>query len=681
MSSNNRGGAGRPAGAAPPGSYYGQAPTAPHPPYYPTTSAPPPQGPYAPVGGGGGGGGGGGAAYYGAPPSSAARAGGYPPSTTMATPPPSYGGGVVGGPHYHHHHGAPPPQQQQQQQVPPGPQRPPYPPPPQQPQPQHPPQQQQQQQQQLSQQQPTPNQVAFLQNQGFPSGMIQAVWHLKNVFPLRIWILDNSSYMIVRDAHIIKPDYQQINDVTRWEELRECLTYHTDFYTAFAMPTRFALLNPPPPSSTPGIIVAIPQYFSLMQTGHLALEQEVLGQVVRTLQPHGPTPMTAQLNILHQYIASIDAGLRARRHTVSIVLATQGLPTNDKGESSPQIIQEFIETIRRLESLSVWIVIRLCSDDEKTFEFYNSLDSQDNLDALDDFYGEAVEVYLRNPWLCYALVLHRFRETGFRYHVGTLDAIDERALTLAELRDLGQFLFGVATMPDPSVDWNGFLRALETCMARERPHWNPILRKVTPWIDIGLLNAIYTRPPPQQQQRPYQQPPTPQAAPPGAVPPTGSSTVGGVPRPTPQPQYPSSSSSATPNTNAGSPSPSATPSQPSQTPAASTTTGDDLKNAIEQKWSKEPPNFMQVKDIASLLGTIHMTFDLVEPHEYFSKFHPFSRDALNGNDMAVLKRAVRKTRLFIHPDKLPKDLNDNQQTLCRVLWDTVSDSWNQKEQQ
>ena len=558
---------------------------------------------------------------------------------------------------------ATPPQQQHPYQNPPGagfqtlPRPPPPPRPSAVPHPQHAPPPPPAQPVMTAPQQPNPNQLAFLQSQGFPLGMIQTIMNVKDSFPLRVWILDNSTSMKVRDSHVLKPDYQQVS-VTRWEELRDCVSYHSDFYTLFGMPTRFALLsnpqqqtqNHPPP----------PQYFSLLQTGNLAQEQQVLRQVLTTVQPHGPTTLTAQLNILIQYIASVDAALRARRHTLSIVLTTQGLPTNEKGESSPQIVEEFVQTLRRLETYPVWLVLRLCSDDEKAFEFYNALDSQDNLDVLDDFYGEALEVYLRNPWLCYALVLHRFRESGLR-HSG-LDAMDERALSFTELRDLGQFLFGVALLPDPAVDWNGFIRALEACMVRERPHWNPILKTVTPWINIALLNATYGRgpygrpvvPPPQPSQRWFpQQQQQQQAHPPFAT--------------TPPAPAPSSNSTSPTSKSAA--------DQTLQQTGTSDTS--DIKNAIEKTWAKEPPAYAENKNIAVLLGTLHLTFELLDPpeHEYFSKYHSFSQDALKGQDLGVLKHAVRKTRLFLHPDKLPKDLNEQQQLLCRVLWDTISEAW------
>jgi hypothetical protein len=37
--------------------------------------------------------------------------------------------------------------------------------------------------------------------------------------------------------------------------------------------------------------------------------------------------------------------------------------------------------------------------------------------------------------------------------------------------------------------------------------------------------------------------------------------------------------------------------------------------------------------------------------------------------------AVRKAKFFLHPDKLPSDLTNNQAVLFKTLWEVINDSW------
>ena len=142
-------------------------------------------------------------------------------------------------------------------------------------------------------------------------------------------------------------------------------------------------------------------------------------------------------------------------------------------------IDIYFQTAQALKSsgiLPVCLVIKLCTDDQSTVDFYNSIDSMVGIpvDVLDDYYSEALEIYLRNSWLNYAgyhstgmsqgyhyYVLYMFllsvfsrclypccscfcsrckisfREIGIRVEV--LDTLDERALTMAEIYELCSF--------------------------------------------------------------------------------------------------------------------------------------------------------------------------------------------------------------------------------------------------
>lgn len=127
-------------------------------------------------------------------------------------------------------------------------------------------------------------------------------------------------------------------------------------------------------------------------------------------------------------------------------------------------------------------------------EFYNGLDDQLELsmDVLDDFLGEAKEVYGENPWLTYSLPLHRVREMGF--HDRLLDLIDERSLTASEIRDFCVLLCGADVFdgaPDPSADWPRFMKVVARAVPSAGTQWNPIRRKAKAMVSVKKLNRIY----------------------------------------------------------------------------------------------------------------------------------------------------------------------------------------------
>ena len=129
-------------------------------------------------------------------------------------------------------------------------------------------------------------------------------------------------------------------------------------------------------------------------------------------------------------------------------------------------------------------------------DFYNNLDEQLelSLEVLDDFMGEAKEVYEMNPWLNYALPLHRCREMG--YYDRLFDLLDERMLTKGELRDFCMLLFGGTNfdgVPDPEEDWNGFMEAIKKLVKMESDQWNPIKKRMCPWIDWRVLERHFGR--------------------------------------------------------------------------------------------------------------------------------------------------------------------------------------------
>ena len=54
-----------------------------------------------------------------------------------------------------------------------------------------------------------------------------------------------------------------------------------------------------------------------------------------------------------------------------------------------------VAAMRPLQQLPVWVVIRLCTNEDKMVEYWNNIDSaiELNMDVIDDPQGEAAEIY------------------------------------------------------------------------------------------------------------------------------------------------------------------------------------------------------------------------------------------------------------------------------------------------
>jgi hypothetical protein len=107
-----------------------------------------------------------------------------------------------------------------------------------------------------------------------------------------------------------------------------------------------------------------------------------------------------------------------------------------------------------------------------------------------------------------------------------------------------------------------------------------------------------------------------------------------------------------------------------------------IKHSILIQWALQPPQLQMLRPIAALVTTIHTVFPPalgVSGHDYFIKWKPITREDVAGvNNLpeeSKLKKSVRKIRFFLHPDKLPHDLNEEQKFTVKMLWDITNDSW------
>ena len=179
--------------------------------------------------------------------------------------------------------------------------------------------------------------------------------------------------MQTSDGHELRTqDTANIHKVpcTRWTELQGSLEYHIELAGLLEATTVFRFLNDPGRA-------AGPQEFSVGDPSsaiHPQIDQAV--SVVRKATPRGVTPLTAHLEDIKAQITSMEATLRAKGQEAVVVLATDGLPSNAYGESSDVVLREFLYALKAIQSLPVWVVIRLCTDDERVVSYYNSLDNE-----------------------------------------------------------------------------------------------------------------------------------------------------------------------------------------------------------------------------------------------------------------------------------------------------------------
>jgi len=334
-------------------------------------------------------------------------------------------------------------------------------------------------------------QIKQLESQGFAKGLIQAIHQTTQTYAMRYWVVDNSGSMAATDGHRLlssaDPSKVKLVTCTRWKEIQETIEYHSQMAALLQSPTTFRLLNNPGSG---------PQVFSIGDKGPDSIPSDlnIARNTMMNATPAGVTPLSQHIYHIYEQVAGQAPQLMAEGRKVAVILATDGLPTNDRGIAGNAENNKFVDALRSLEGLPIWVVIRLCTDDERIVDFYNNLDNQLelSLEVLDDFTGEAEEVYEHNPWLNYSLPIQRMREMGF--HNRLFDLLDERKFTLGEVRDFCLLLFGHAqfhNVPDPEVDFRGFLDKISKLMKKEKNQWNPVKKRIMPIVNLEKLMKLY----------------------------------------------------------------------------------------------------------------------------------------------------------------------------------------------
>lgn len=336
----------------------------------------------------------------------------------------------------------------------------------------------------------TADQEISLQQHGFPLGLSQELFKTVGQAVLRCWIIDNSGSMWTSDGHVLrgKGKNTRLIPCTRWAEMQATVECVAELSGLLEATTVFHMLNHPGDPR-------VPQKFSVAEHGKASIIEDIdkAKQAMHNCQPQGPTPLSARLGEIRQVLSDIAPALGKQGQKATIVIATDGMPTDDFGGTTPEAAREFVQVLRSLQSFPVWIVIRLCTDEEETRNFYNSLDEELELplEVLDDHVAESKEVGRFNGWLNYAQPLHRTRELGFQHRL--FDLLDERPLNKDEVKEFLELLFGegIFDLADVHSDWKGFIKGVQRIVKNQPLQWNPRSQKMEPWVNIKLLEKCY----------------------------------------------------------------------------------------------------------------------------------------------------------------------------------------------
>lgn len=325
--------------------------------------------------------------------------------------------------------------------------------------------------------------TSYLDSLGLPDGLKASFLQSARDFPLRIWIVDNSGSMMTGDGNrtVTGPGGREgVVSCSRWAELGDALLWHGTLAAHLHAPTEFRVLNPPANGAPQCLTVgAVESEGSDISTAISAV-QHLVGS-----SPTGRTPLCEQIRTVTQRIQAQADTLRRNGQRAVVVVASDGAATDG----------DVAAAMRPLQSLPVWVVIRLCTDDTSVVDYWNKIDEdlELDMDVLDDLCGEAAEVTGKNSWLNYSAHLHRLREWGCANKV--FDIIDEQALTVAEMTALVECILGnvALDLPSAQLDWDGFAKGLRTLQMQTAEVWDPLRKCKRPWFDERRLRNSFAK--------------------------------------------------------------------------------------------------------------------------------------------------------------------------------------------
>uniref|UniRef100_A0A7S2N762 VWFA domain-containing protein n=1 Tax=Haptolina brevifila TaxID=156173 RepID=A0A7S2N762_9EUKA len=325
-----------------------------------------------------------------------------------------------------------------------------------------------------------------LASRGFPRGLASEVLNSSTQsFPIRLWVVDNSGSMQVADGSrlvAVAGGSSRMVRSTRWEELADTLGAIAEVSEATGGRTDFLLLNPPTRggpqhASVGGDSSSLPvaQLGPQMGSGQLRA-------LMQSVSPAGGTPLTEAVMQVISLLEPAVPHLTSRGQQAVVVLATDGMPNHPPS---------FLSALQHLQTLPVWLVVRLCTNDEAVVAYWNNLDKslEAPLEVLDDEAGEAEEITALNPWLAYGPPLHLAREFGLRHRL--FDLLDEAVLTPSQVRTFIELILGCGPLPEPELEWTSFMAELKVALSSAPSTVDPRNGQRAPWVNTRRLGRLH----------------------------------------------------------------------------------------------------------------------------------------------------------------------------------------------
>jgi len=331
---------------------------------------------------------------------------------------------------------------------------------------------------------------------GVPFGISQLIGEEDKVIGRRIFLLDNSGSTSCFDGKYYEQGpHDKWSEVTcsRWQEIRRMALEQARCQIATGTPCEFVLLNAV--SGGDGLQEGVDICSIDPSQGNADIQFARLEGMLSKVRPNGATPLAKRLRQIQTRLADVHGHLAQQGLRTVVVIATDGRPT-DKDGPSASAKDEVVRVMRQLSAeCPVFLVIRLCTDEEDVIAYYNRIDEEEELplEVIDDLESEAQEIRAQgNDWFPYSQMIHRIREGGT--YVKLFDLLDERKLNALEARLLAGHLLQLEDWPPlPLADAKEFLKKAAERLQTMGKVYDPLKHRMTPPIDLHKLRrAIRT---------------------------------------------------------------------------------------------------------------------------------------------------------------------------------------------